>query len=291
MPTFPQRGARERMPDDIGQPEHAGGDQQAEDAVNWRALIDAATSQRPRPVQAQTFLRRHKTASQAVELACADGNKYVVKGLRNDEQQGRMVFNDQVAGRLGALLRAPVPEVNLVEVTVELIAANPNRNGQMGHLVPGTAHGSLRIDGVTERIDNFDYADENRARYASLAIFFGWLVAGDRQFIFRKTQPCLVYSHDHGHFFPGGPNWTPANLRQVQAVQAEAALVTQLKLRPDELAEACAPLRDVRPEQIAEVVALPPDEWGISLNERVALAEFLYERRANLLRSMRLRTS
>jgi hypothetical protein len=107
------------------------------DVVDWRTLIIVATTKRPVPVQAQTFFRRYNTASQAVELGCADGNRYVVKGLRrNDAQQGRMMFNDQVAARVGVLLSAPVPEVALVEVTAELIAANPDKKDQMGHMLP-----------------------------------------------------------------------------------------------------------------------------------------------------------
>jgi hypothetical protein len=68
------------------------------DVVDWRTLIIGATTKRPEPVQAQTFLRRYKTASQAVELGCADGNKYVVKGLRNGHVPG---------GGVGAVGRWP----------------------------------------------------------------------------------------------------------------------------------------------------------------------------------------
>jgi hypothetical protein len=255
------------------------------DVVDWRTLINGATAAPPEPVQAQTFLRRYKTASQAVELGCADGNFYVVKGLRNDVQQGRMVFNDQVAARLGALLNAPVPGVALVEIRAELIAANPDKKEQMGHMLPGTAHGSLRIEDVTERINSFDHPDEadNRVRYTVLAIFFGWLVAGDPQFIFKKAPPRLVYSHDHGHFFPGGPNWTIASLQRAPAPRADIALVSRLKLLPEELARACAPLRGVLPEQIAQALAVPPVEWGVSPDESVGLGELLYSRRASLL--------
>jgi hypothetical protein len=196
-----------------------------------------------------------------------------------------MVFNDQVAARLGALLNAPVPEVALVEVSAELIAANPGKKEQMGHMLPGPAHGSLRIEGVTERINSFDHPDDadNRVRYAALAIFFGWLVAGDRKFIFKKAMPRLVYSHDHGHFFPGGPKWTIASLQRAPAPQADIALVSKLKLLPEELARACAPLRDVLPEQIAQALAVPPNEWGVSLEERAAVAGLLCSRRASLL--------
>lgn len=252
--------------------------------VDWRSLIEAAaTETQPEPVLADTYYRRWPSAARPVELGCADGNRYVVKGLRNDAQQGRMIFTDQVAGRIGALMEAPVPQVTLVQVPAELIAANPDKNKQMGHMEPGIAHGSLRIPDVAERINSFDHVDDNRERFASLAIFFGWLVAGDRQFIYKNQSPRLVYSHDHGHFLPGGPNWTVKNLQKHTATAAaELSLVSQLNLTTKELAAACAPLNNVKSEQVASALAIPPD-WTITLDERVALAEFLDKRRAELI--------
>ena len=45
-------------------------------------------------------------------------------------------------------------------------------------------------------------------RCALLAVMYGWFQAGDNQLLYRKTPPELVFSVDHGHFFPGGPEWT-----------------------------------------------------------------------------------
>jgi hypothetical protein len=53
---------------------------------------------------------------------------------------------------------------------------------------------------------------DNRPRFAALAVLYGWIPAGDAQLIYRQTVSHLVYSVDHGHFFPGGPNWTLAGL-------------------------------------------------------------------------------
>ncbi|MCH8002863.1 MAG: hypothetical protein IIA34_14560, partial [Proteobacteria bacterium] len=250
--------------------------------VEWRGLIEAAAGSRPEPVVAETYYRRWKTASGAVELGCSDGNIYVVKGLRNDQEQGRMMFNDQVTARLGALIAAPVPDVGLVQVSAELIAANPDPKEQMGHMKPCTAHGSLRIDDVTERVNALDHGDDNRERFASLAMLFGWLLAGDRQFIYKKSPPHLVYSHDHGHFFPGGPNWTVSNLQKAGPATAEQALVNHFKFKADELGRAYAPLGDLTPEMLAAALAAPPQDWGVTLDERVVLAEYLERRRAEL---------
>ncbi|MBR8828982.1 MAG: hypothetical protein DSM107014_13965 [Gomphosphaeria aponina SAG 52.96 = DSM 107014] len=41
-----------------------------------------------------------------------------------------------------------------------------------------------------------------------LATLYGWTNANDHQFLFKKTPPRLIYSVDHGHFFPNPPHWS-----------------------------------------------------------------------------------
>jgi hypothetical protein len=251
-------------------------------SIEWGSLITAAEVHRPQPIQARTYIRSYGTASSPVELSCADGNSYVAKCLRNNSNQGKMIFNDQVAARLGALIGAPVPVVTLIDIPNELIAHNP----QMSHILPGVAHGSLKVANVTDRIDSFDHMTDgdNRSRFAALAIFFGWLLGGDRQFIFEKSPPYAVYSHDHGHFFPNGPNWTIASLNSAPSpAQAWPDFVSAINCTAEELRTACALLHHITREQIATALAIPPSEWGVPIAERVTLAEFLYRRRTDLL--------
>lgn len=253
--------------------------------IDWPALIQAAAAAQPVPIQARTYVRIYQTASTPVELICADGNTYVVKCQRpgnvEQGQQGQMMFNDQTAGRLGRAMGAPVPDVALIDVPAELIAQNP----EMAHIAPGLAHGSKKVPNVTERVNSFDHADKgtNRQRFASLAIFFGWLFGSDRQFIFEKSDPYRVYSHDHGHFFHGGPPWTPATLNAAPLAQAQAEIVAALNCTLDELRVACGPLHMVTSAQIAEAIAIPPMPWAFGLPERVALAEYLHRRRGELI--------
>jgi hypothetical protein len=126
--------------------------------IDWPTLIAAAMTGAKTTAKAHTFVQLYKDDSKPVELICEDGHKYVVKALwsdpakrpteaeikdaRSDDEQGRRMFNDQTCGRLGAAMGAPVPTVALVEVTDDLIKANPKT---MGHLKPCFAHGSRRI--------------------------------------------------------------------------------------------------------------------------------------------------
>jgi hypothetical protein len=209
-----------------------------------------------------------------------------VKGRRNDTDQGRMIFNDHVIARLGKLVDAPVPEVALVDVSNELNALNPDRATGMGHMAAGTAHGSRRFDEVSERIDAIDHvgAGDNKGRFAKLAVFNAWVGSySDRQFLYDNAPPYRVYSVDHGHFFHGGPGWSINSLDQAPAAQIANDIVTACNLTNDDLSDACSSLEDVADVEIAEVLAIPPDEWGVSLDERVALASYVHKRRRELL--------
>jgi hypothetical protein len=204
----------------------------------------------------------------------------VIKGLRKDAQVGQMIFNDHVAGRLGALVGAPVPFIALIEIPQDLIDLNPNMN----HFHAGAAHGSRSIPNVSERINDISYSQqpENRSRFAALAVFFGWLVAGDRQFLYQNEPPNLVYSVDHGHFFPGGPAWTTGSLASAGAATLADDLVASCALTKQELIGAVAALNASTAEQIAEAIAKPPGTWGVDLSERTELACYLWKRRAEI---------
>lgn len=258
----------------------------AKKPLDWAAAITGAAAKRPASIRAETFLKRRTTGSQPVDLYCNDGEKYVVKAHRNDAEQRRMIFNDQVIARLGALLGASVPYVALVDVPAELIAANADKLKGMGHMHPGVAHGSRRFNDVSERIDAIDHVndDDNRHRFALLAVLHAWVGSySDRQFLYDNSAPFRVYSVDHGHFFHGGPAWSVASLNSAPAAALSDDLVKTCKLSADELVDACSSLADISEQEIAEVLAVPPDDWGVSLDERVALAEYLHKRRAELL--------
>jgi hypothetical protein len=210
-----------------------------------------------------------------------------VKDQRPDDQQGRRMFNDQVCGQLGRAMGVAVPHVALVEIPSELIGANPK---QMGHLKPCVAHGSRRLPDMTGKLGGFDHHEkgDNRSRYCGLSVFFGWLFGGDVQFIQTQQPPHTVYSHDHGHFFPGGPMWTNASLAANAAQKAapHPQLVAHLHLTPAELSWALGLLQAVTPDDIVTAVSSPPTEWQVPLDDRVALARFLHKRHGDLVSSL-----
>jgi hypothetical protein len=271
-------------------------------AIDWQALIAAAMASAKTTTKAHTFVRLYRDDSKPVELICEDGHTYVVKCLwadvanrppeaeikdaRLDGEQGRRMFNDQTCARLGAAMGAAVPTVGLIEITDELIKANPQ---MMGHLKPCTAHGSRKLSDVSGRVGGFDHADkgDNRERYACLSVFYSWLAHGDMQFLRGNQPPHSVYSHDHGHFFPDGPMWTEASLSGYSAAPAPAhEIVTGLQLKPSETMVAGDALKAVTVENIVQAIGASPDEWMVPLADRVALANFVHDRQTLLVKSL-----
>lgn len=256
--------------------------------VDWDELFEDATG-REKTVVAVTFLRRRTdTASHPVYVECDDGKTYIVKPPRKDTDQGRMLFNDQVIARFGALIGAPVPRVALVSISQTLIDLNPHQQQGLGHCQSGVSHGSELIKNVTERIDQFEHVadDENKNRFALLGVLHGWIGFSDRQFLFEIDEPFRVWAVDHGHFFPNGPNWTPATLATAAAPQVAPDLAAACSLANDELHAVCSILVEkVTDDKIARVLAIPPDAWGVKIDERIGLAKYLSARRDALLKA------
>lgn len=222
------------------------------------------------------------SASGPVLCRCSDGFRYVVKDSRNRGGQDirRVMVTEQIVGRLGARIQAPVANVNFVDVPAELIA----RNASMAHMLPGLAHGSKWIVDCTDREGvRYQTSPGNPGRFALLAVLYTWTHASDHQFIYEKAPPNAVHSVDHGYFFHGGPDWTVDTLRAASTPTRLDAVFDPCNLQPDDVASAGRELRSVTEDDIATIVSAPPDTWGLTLDERVSLAGYLAHRRSALL--------
>jgi hypothetical protein len=230
-------------------------------------------------VSAQTYKRKWASASSPVLVECDDGNSYVVKG----RQAGRMIFNDQVLGALANLIGAPVPKPALVEVTAELIAAEP----EMAHVAPGVAHGCRWIEGASDR-EGLAHTDraENIQRFAYLAAFYGLAHASDHQYIYENAEPRKVHSVDHGHFFPSGPDWTEASLGTAPAADLDAGVASSFTWNDGHLGPVRDGLARLSDEVIAAAVSRPPDDWAVTDTERAALAAYLAARRVAIIKRL-----
>ena len=220
------------------------------------------------------------TASQPQKFMCDDGQLYLVKLTNNPHGDGKGNVAEQVVARAGALIGAPVPEVALIELAAELIGAS-----QLPVVPdPGLHHGSRWAYGYTDR-QHLAYVDQNRDRFGALDVLYAWtFCSGDHQWIYRNEPPHHVLSVDHTQFFHGGPGWTAEGLRANSTNMTADATLASLTLTSADRGPALERLRLVTEDDIARIVSVPPSEWGVSMAERVALAQYLHQRREAVLR-------
>lgn len=245
------------------------------DREEWLKLIRSKYSARPTPVVMATFLEKIGSVSQPVKLIGQDGSIYLAKGRQN----GRMIVNEQIVGMLGELINAPVGSPLFANVPPELIALEP----QMSHMPEGVCHATSWIENCTDRQGiTYTNVPGNKERFACLAVLYSWVQANDHQWIYKTTSPQLVYSVDHGHFFPGGPTWTTASLGGAGNPSVDNQFDV-CGLSPGDYDQVMQRLRDISASEIATAVARPPDDWTISEDERVEVAIYLEQRRATLV--------
>lgn len=246
-------------------------------------LISAAAERVRPPVVAQEYLEGLSSASRPQKLRCDDGHLYAVKFHGNPYGDGRAIFVEQVVAMFGRLIGAPVADVKLVSVTAELLAPLAlDFNGQPA--TPGVHHGSRWMDGFSDRQDFLRYTDRNRGMFAALHLLYSWLhCAGDHQLIYRNAEPHDPLSVDHSCFLPGGTGWSAQSLLGHEDAFQLDAMFTALSLTEAEYAATLDRLQAVTDEAIAEVAAIPPEWWGVTVPDRAAVAQYVARRRIKLL--------
>jgi hypothetical protein len=257
---------------------HDDSDQQ----LHWQAELEKLMANPKEPIPIRAFVGMPmQTGSRPIRAIGVDGRTYIVKG----KQAGRQIINDQVVGHLGVLLEAPVAEPYVVEVDEELI--NDPDEPEFSYFQSGLAHGSLFISGCMDDRSMLRYQGQavNRDRFARLSVLYGWVGAADRQFLYKNQPPNVVYSVDHGHFFPGGPDWTIDSLLEAAPAVPDLEIVKNCRITEMEMQGVLMALVNISEREILEVVARPATEWGITIKERVALVAYLVKRRQELLSS------
>lgn len=239
----------------------------------------------PIGVTATAALRQSTGGSSGSFLVVADdGRRYWCKSL-NNLQHPRVPANEQIVGRLGALIGAPVCDVALVRIPDDL-AGWEFRPGHA--LEVGLASGSLAVEPAVETraLDN-RALDDNARRHAGIYALHDWLGGSDAQWLMFGGDAAF-YSHDHGHYFPGGPGWTIENLEQSVGGAFPLGFPTA-GLDNDEIERLAQRLDAVTEEEVVGCVANVPADWPVQDDELEALIDFVYGRRpavAERLRAM-----
>lgn len=183
------------------------------------------------PVVATRFERRMRGGAQAHLFACSDGRHYVTK-FTNNPQHRRVLVNEWISTVLLQHLGILTPEAQVVELTQQFLAGEPDVCLQLGSgkvpIPPGWHYGSqypgnpsseavydFLPDAMIEQVANLEH-------FAAILVFDKWAANSDaRQAIFfrRRLKAWLAESDctaqqkgfiaqmiDHGYAFDG-PHW------------------------------------------------------------------------------------
>lgn len=216
---------------------------------------------------------------------CSDGSNWFIKppvvGMT------RALVAEWIVGRLGRAIGAPVCEVSLVEIPEELLPWEYSPGKQ---LVAGVGCGSRDLAGTpTEIRTDLQHRDDddNRRRHAGVFAIVDWFQGSDLQWLLDVANDWTLHSHDHGWYLPpGGPNWTPEELRANVGTPWQNA-GDAAGLDEAELERLATAVVDVPDEYIADVIGAVPPGWNVPSTDLDCLAWYLAERRAGVATRLR----
>jgi hypothetical protein len=213
-----------------------------------------------------------------------DGRDYWCKSL-NNFQSPAVPTNEQIVARWGNLIGVAVCTPQLVKL--DGIVDWEIRPGSGRKVEAGWAHGSVAVPGAVET-HALDHRtdDDNTRRQAGLFALYDWLHGSDHQWLYSTTAQSAYSSHDHGHYFPGGPDWTPDTLTAAGTTEVKLPFDAS-GLDGDELKRLADALDALTGRQLGAEASQLPDSWSRSNEELDALVAFAESRKAGCAERLR----
>lgn len=191
-----------------------------------------------------------------------DGEIYWIKQPSN-RQSFRVPVTEQLIAGMGRLIDAPVCEVRLIAIPAEFDGEMLD-NGTV--LAAGIAHASRDV-GVCAFDKSygpqFRSRDDNRRRHAGYFALYDWCWGDDMQWLYDLLDDRKMYSHDHGHFLPGAPDWNADSLAESADFPHELQ-ANPAGLDDNELLRIADRLETLAARDLAEVVGRIPSDWHVS---------------------------
>jgi len=220
--------------------------------------------------------------AQAHLLACDDGRFYVTKFV-NNPQHRRILANEWTAAALLRHLGVATPEVRVVEISPEFLAANPRVGLELGSrrepVPPGWHFGSL-FPGKPEQDAVYDYLPDallpavaNLDHFAATLVADKWMANSDsRQAIFfrrrlrewldvpasSQQKGFIAQMVDHGYAFDG-PHWS-FNDSPIQGLYFRPLVYAHLRSL-DDLQPALDRVRGCPTTVFDEILRHMPESW------------------------------
>jgi hypothetical protein len=244
-------------------------------------------------ISAIQHIRCLRGGSQSQLLRASDGLYYVTK-FQNNPQHVRVLANEMMATRLGALLGLPVPRVAPIDVCSTFIENTPELRVEVGGVrtpfQPGTQLGSEYVVDPVENV--FDYLPEglldrvkNLQDFARVLVLDKWTVNADgRQAVFtRCSKRRSAYQAtfiDQGYCFNAGEwDFPDSPLRGVYARNHVYRHVTGW----DAFEPVLTRVEEMSVDALWAVATEIPTEWyGNDAAGLSRLVEALYRRRPSV---------
>ena len=208
-------------------------------------------------------------------VRASDGRRWWVKPLSNPQSE-RVTINEYLVGRIGSAIGAPTCEVSLIEID-ENHAGHVITPGRVLEL--GYSYCSADVPDAYEIKSTLSHRlrDDNRARHVGVFALWDLCFGGDPQWLHQTTDDERTWSHDHGHFFPGGPDWTTDSLvAHVHIPHPLGADATDLD--PNAVEAMATRIESLSAASIVPILLSIPAGWPIEDEELETLGWFIEER-------------
>ena len=254
--------------------------------TEWTGLLDG---QRPTSAELklQAPLSQAKKGGSGAFLGLGeDQRRYWIKTINNAQGQ-KVPVTEQIVGRAGALIGAPVCEVKTIELTSDFVGWEFKPGHQ---LMEGIAHASVHVEGSvdTGKLDH-RLDDDNIRHHAYIYALFDWCWGGDIQGLLVAQREYQFFSHDHGWYLPPtGANWTieelQNNVETPHELQKDESGITE-----EIFEEIAASLDAIHREILLPIIKTIPAEWPVTDNELEWVGFFLEKRASAVAQRLRQR--
>ncbi|MEH7351251.1 HipA family kinase [Gottfriedia acidiceleris] len=221
----------------------------------------------------------------------SDGNRYAVK-CKNNFHGTRELVNEYVVARLGQLLNLPVVPFEIVNMSEKQIQQIPQKFSSQYQ--PGNQFASLFIDNCTGLAKKPPHPTINEVNnphvLAGILVFDYWVHDADRtkSNILLKRLPDGKYDiHmiDHGKCFPGGYKWNAETLQKSKKFKKDSVVhIWTVDILNDlnTIKSYIEKILALSEASIEEVIQDIPEDWNVSYEDKVALFNYLKERKKTL---------
>jgi hypothetical protein len=188
------------------------------------------------------------------------------------------VVTEMVVARAGRLIGASTCETVIMRVPPDF-QGEPLKNGIT--ISSGVVHASVAIKNCNEVKADLPEraADDNRRRHVGLCALYDWCMGQDQQWLLDVDDSNATYSHDHGHYLPGGGGSWSIDALVANVDQAHPAPGDLTGLSQAAITETASALRAVDRDSLRALLQAAPLSWAVT-NEQLECLGWFLERRA-----------